>query len=104
MSKRKFRLPSLPAGVLLRPQLDALLGNPQADPEIVLAQALALSKNVSADVFLTTFLRSFAAAPTDMQANLTPHLSTWFLSTGLKDAATKLVTAQREDALVLNTA
>ena len=73
-------------------------------PEIVLAQALALSKNVSADVFLTTFLRSFAAAPTDVQANLTPHLSTWFLSTGLKDAATKLVTAQREDALVLNTA
>ena len=104
MSKRKSHHLSLPAGILLRPQLDTLLNNAQADPAGVLTQAFGLSKNVTPDVFLATLLRSFAAAPVTVQATLTPHLSAWLNSAGWNDLLKKIVADRREDAIVINTA
>ena len=104
MSKRKFRHLSLPPAGLLRPQLDNLLSNAQADPEKTLAQASALSSNVTADLFMATLLRSFAAAPIDVQVALTPHLPAWVHSTGRYDAVQKIATERREEIAVINTA
>lgn len=104
MSKRKTRHLSLPAGILLRPQLDALLSNAQTDPDKTLTQAAALSKNVTLDVFLTTLLRSFASTPVNAQAALTPHLSAWLNNVGWGESLKKIVVDQREEAIIINTA
>ena len=104
MSKRKSHHLSLPPAALLRPQLDALLGNSQADSETLLMRASALSSNVSTDLFLATFLRSFAAAPLDVQTALIPQLSAWLHSTGRFEAVQKIANEQHEEVAVINTA
>jgi hypothetical protein len=104
MGKRKSGRHSLPPATMLRPRLDALLGDPQTDPDTLLAQASALADNVSSELFLATLLRSFAAAPLELQTLLAPRLPAWLRNAGRYDAVQKIAVEQREEPAVIETA
>lgn len=104
MSKRKGRTPSLSPAVMLRPRLDALLGRQNTEAEALLSQLEALTAGVSAEVYLTTLLRSVAAATVATQDMLAPHWTSWLKRLGRYDALRAIALEQREESAVVKTA